>query len=416
MLTQDQEKAKQELLGFLVSDTSKFFVLSGYAGVGKTFLIQHVQEAYNTCIAKMNQVTGGTKPKQWVYTATTNKAVHSLKQAVHDTEVRTIHSLLGLRVRNDYKKGQSFVSQAYGVDNVENSIVVIDEASYVDYQLLHYINKTISDSSKVIFMGDPTQLTPVGLNHCPVFKNTCEDKYALTEVVRQSKQHPLTPLLDSFRQYILGLTQQFPKVTTCNFIQVVDTPTFEQMLLKEFNSEWHSSMSKVLAWRNKTVIKYNDFIFNALNNRTSFAIGDIVTNNHAVGQYLKTDAEVEIVGGCSTQSLGYKGTNYLVETSSGISVPVFVPDKQSDYTRAKNKAVKEGQTKDVQVIMDTWADLRPAFASTVNKAQGSTYDKVFIDLSDFKPMVHKDPIQLARLLYVAMSRAKYQVIFTGDLC
>jgi hypothetical protein len=175
-------------------------------------------------------------------------------------------------------------------------------------------------------------------------------------------------------------------------------------------------MSKVLAWRNKTVIKYNNLIFNALNNRNSFTVGDIVTNNHAVGQHLKTDTEVEIVGGCSTQSLGYKGTSYLVETSSGISVPVFVPDKQSDYVRAKNKAVKEGQTKDVQIIMDTWADLRPTFASTVNKAQGSTYDKVFIDLSDFKPMVHKDPIQLARLLYVAMSRARTNVIFTGDLC
>lgn len=97
MLTQDQEKAKQELLGFLVSDTSKFFVLSGYAGVGKTFLIQHVQEVYNTCIAKMNQITGNAPHKQWVYTATTNKAVHSLKQAVQGTEVRTIHSLLGLR-------------------------------------------------------------------------------------------------------------------------------------------------------------------------------------------------------------------------------------------------------------------------------------------------------------------------------
>lgn len=416
MLTQDQEKAKQELLGFLVSDTSKFFVLSGYAGVGKTYLIQHVQEAYNTYIAKMNQVTGGTKPKQWVYTATTNKAVHSLKQAVHDTEVRTIHSLLGLRVRNDYKTGQSFISQSYGVDNVENSIVVIDEASYVDYQLLHYINKTVSDTSKVIFMGDPTQLTPVGLNHCPVFKNTCEDKYALTEVVRQSKQHPLTPLLDNFRQYILGITQQFPKVTACNFIQVVDTSTFEQMLLKEFNSEWHSSMSKVLAWRNKTVIRYNNLIFNALNNRNSFAIGDIVTNNHAVGLHLKTDAEVEITVKKTDKSLGYLGNYYIVELPSGITTGVFVPDKQSDYVRAKNKAVKEGQTKDVQIIMDTWADLRPTFASTVNKAQGSTYDKVFIDLSDFKPMVHKDPIQLARLLYVAMSRAKYQVIFTGDLC
>ena len=54
---------------------------------------------------------------------------------------------------------QAFISQAYGVANIENSIVVIDEASYVDYQLLRYINETISDTSKVIFMGDPTQLT-----------------------------------------------------------------------------------------------------------------------------------------------------------------------------------------------------------------------------------------------------------------
>lgn len=416
MLTQDQEKAKQELLGFLISDTSKFFVLSGYAGVGKSFLIQHVQEAYNTCIAKMNQVTGGAKPKQWVYTATTNKAVHSLKQAVHDTEVRTIHSLLGLRMRNDYKTGQTFISQIRDAELIEESIIVIDEASYIDYQVLDYIHTTVSNTSKVIFMGDATQLTPVGLNHCPVFKADYKDKYELTEVVRQTKEHPLTPLLNSFRDYILGLTQQFPKVTTCSFIQVVDTPTFEQMLLKEFNSEWHSSMSKVLAWRNKTVIRYNNLIFNALNNRNSFAIGDIVTNNHAVGLHLKTDAEVEITVKKTDKSLGYLGNYYIVELPSGITTGVFVPDKQSDYTRAKNKAVKEGQTKDVQVIMDTWADLRPTFASTVNKAQGSTYDKVFIDLSDFKPMVHKDPIQLARLLYVAMSRARTNVIFTGDLC
>ena len=51
MLTQDQEKAKQELLGFLVS-SSKFFVLSGYAGTGKTFLIQHIQYAYTAYILK----------------------------------------------------------------------------------------------------------------------------------------------------------------------------------------------------------------------------------------------------------------------------------------------------------------------------------------------------------------------------
>jgi len=415
MLTKDQEKAKQELLGFLIS-SEKYFVLSGFAGVGKTYLIQHVQDAYHKYMAKMNQVTGSVKEQEWLYTATTNKAVHSLNQAIRSGSVRTIHSLLGLRVRSDYKTGATFTVQDSSADEIKDSIVVIDEANFIDYQMLGFIEKSIINNSKVIFMGDPTQLTPVGLNHSPVFKQTQYSSYALTETVRQAKEHPLTALLNEFRAYISGATAKFPKVATCNFIQWVDANTFEQMLLKEFDSSWHTGMSKVLAWRNKTVGKYNSLIFQNINQRTEFTQGDIVTNNHAVGLYLKTDAEVEILKVKAATSLGYSGHYYTVELLSGNTTKVFVPNKISDYTRAKNKAIKEGQTKDVQTIMDEWADLRATYASTVNKAQGSTYDKVFIDLSDFKPLVHKDPIQLARLLYVAMSRAKYQVIFTGDLC
>lgn len=414
MLTQDQEKAKQELLGFLIS-SEKYFVLAGYAGVGKSFLIQHVQDAYHKYMAKMNQATGNAKEQEWIYTATTNKAVQSLKQVVQGKDVRTIHSLLGLRVRNDYKTGATFITQAKEAEDVEDSIVVIDEANFIDYQVLNFINKSITKNSKVIFMGDPAQLTPVGLNHCPVFKNNYSS-YSLTETVRQAKEHPLTALLNEFRAYISGASTNFPKVSTCNFIQWVDTPTFEQMILQEFNSTWHTGMSKILAWRNKTVTKYNNLIFQNLNQRTEFIKGDVVISNHAVGLYIKTDAELEILKAKSTTMLDCKGQVYVVETTSGVTTQVFVPSKITDYTRAKNKAIKEGQTKDVQTIMDTWADLRPTFASTVNKAQGSTYDKVFIDLTDFKPMVNKDPIQLARLLYVAMSRAKTHCIFTGDLC
>ena len=72
----------------------------------------------------MNQVTGGTKTKQWIYTATTNKAVHSLKQATQCEEVRTVHSLLGLRIRNDYKTGQTFISQIRDAELIEESIIM----------------------------------------------------------------------------------------------------------------------------------------------------------------------------------------------------------------------------------------------------------------------------------------------------
>jgi exodeoxyribonuclease V len=57
-------------------------------------------------------------------------------------------------------------------------------------------------------------------------------------------------------------------------------------------------------------------------------------------------------------------------------------------------------------------DLRAVFAQTVNKSQGSTYDKVFFDLDDLKKCHNGNT--LARLLYVGTSRARHQCFFVGD--
>ena len=53
------------------------------------------------------------------------------------------------------------------------------------------------------------------------------------------------------------------------------------------------------------------------------------------------------------------------------------------------------------------------FASTVNKAQGSTYDTVYLDLNDIGKCQDRD--QVNRMLYVGVSRAKHKVVFTGDI-
>ena len=60
-----------------------------------------------------------------------------------------------------------------------------------------------------------------------------------------------------------------------------------------------------------------------------------------------------------------------------------------------------------------YPDLRYTYASTINKAQGSTYDTVYIDLNDLAKCNDRD-LQL-RLLYVAVSRARHKVVFTGDI-
>lgn len=406
-LTLDQEQAKQDILNFLNNTTQKYFVVHGLAGSGKTFLIRHVQEEYHK-VSQLLKTTGDTEERTWVYTATTHKAAQALNYAT-GTETHTIHSLLNLKLKADYRTGTHSLTRSSKEPAKENLIIIIDEASYIDYTLLRAIEDYTSNC-KIIFMGDPVQLPPVGLNHCPVFLKEYPTAY-LKQVVRQQETHPLTPILNDFRGYIENLSEQFPQVTLCPSILHLSKELFLQAISEEFNPSWDTHSSRLLAWRNKTVIRYNNYLFEQNTQRKHFTVGDCVINNHAV-KHIRTDAEVTIIETKPTQLLDVQGYTYLVDTGLEC-VSVFVPLKHTDYKKYKNKYLRENNQDAVQRIMDTWADFRPAYACSIHKAQGSTYDKVFIDLTDFKNF--KDLRHLARLLYVAMSRAKYQVIFTGDL-
>ena len=51
---------------------------------------------------------------------------------------------------------------------------------------------------------------------------------------------------------------------------------------------------------------------------------------------------------------------------------------------------------------------------TIHKSQGSTFDEVFINLSDFSYLARTNLNMYMRLLYVGMSRARYRVYVTSD--
>jgi exodeoxyribonuclease-5 len=64
-------------------------------------------------------------------------------------------------------------------------------------------------------------------------------------------------------------------------------------------------------------------------------------------------------------------------------------------------------------IQEAFADLRPTHAATAYKAQGSTYGTVFIDLHNIGKC--NIPSTVARMLYVAITRASNQVVLFGEL-
>ena len=64
-------------------------------------------------------------------------------------------------------------------------------------------------------------------------------------------------------------------------------------------------------------------------------------------------------------------------------------------------------------IKNHFPELRPIAASTAHKAQGSSYDIVIVDLEDIGNCSDKE--QVARMQYVALSRARNKIYIKGEL-
>ncbi|QKG79309.1 ATP-dependent DNA helicase [Tenuifilum thalassicum] len=178
-LTNDQRNALEKLHAFLESD-ERIFILQGYAGSGKTTLLKGLVE-YLKSLEKRYQLM-----------APTGRAARVIKQKT-GFESTTIHKgIYSFEELQEIKQGEnendvSFLYQ-YKIRNnpeVHDSVLIIDEASMVSDILSqgeffrfgsgHLLRDLISYSriqecetnNKIIFIGDPSQLPPIGMNFSP---------------------------------------------------------------------------------------------------------------------------------------------------------------------------------------------------------------------------------------------------------
>jgi hypothetical protein len=407
-LSEDQQTAYEQFIGFITDPNKNIFVLSGYAGVGKSTLVRHILDTMPATIQTLELIT--EKEINWEIhlTATTNKAAQAL-MGITNQPVSTIHSLLGLRVTKDHRTGKSQLIRRSDAPEIKNSIVFIDEASFIDHDLMTLILENIEDS-KIIFIGDPAQLTPIKHKTTPVFMQGFETA-ELTKVMRQAEGNPIIELATAFRNTVhTGQFFQFEPDGT--HIQHLTREDFEKAALAEFSRpDWTNDDSKVLAWTNATVIAYNKAISNEIMGYPELRPGDLAVCNHYVSTKrakAKTDEVVMIDAMTETKIVGINGWNIQFNQSN----IAFMPKDRNTAKALLKEARKEKNWAIVNEI-ENWIDLRAAYACTINKSQGSTYKKVFIDLDDVSKC--RDGNLLARMLYVAISRASEQVIMTGDL-
>lgn len=403
-LNPEQEAALTTLLEFIQDDDQKVIVIDGMAGCGKTFLVNYFIHALAQNNITLKDLGLPYKNYNIVLTATTNKAAEALGDTTCENVI-TIHSALGLRVNRNSETNKTELVRSYDGKSLFNSIVVVDEASFVDEELKELIHDSI-EGCKVIYMGDPAQLTPVNCNYSPVFSEGFST-IKLTQIMRQANGNPIQAFSVGLRDCVL--TGKFPDVDLVpGRIEQLGKRDFLDELKKEMLL---SSKSKFLAWTNKTVVEANAYISNFLSGNPILKVGDYAINNkYLTGRRfsIKTDQEVHISGMIPATVHGVSG-HWI--TLSGYSAELFLPEDPSLIEKVADTLFKVQELDCLKVLRERWIDLRPAYACTINKSQGSTYDTVFIDLDDLNKC--RDKQTKIRLLYVAVSRAKERVVMTG---
>jgi len=401
--------------------------LTGAAGAGKTFTTKRIVESTD---------------REVILTATTNKAARVLSEVTGQTAT-TSHKALCLSMQRSPVTGHQELVQKESPQLPKGALLIVDEASMVDEDLLGYILQVAElFEAFVLFVGDHCQLPPVGKD--PELFNGRFTHIKLNTIHRQALGNPIVELASAYRDVIEGNTDLLPEiVTTLNDegegIEVVTKKEFPDRIAEAFSGN-EADEVKVCAYTNKCALKHNYDVRAAiygeeLADQEPIMVGERLIVSKPVlgaGDKVLLAVEDEIVVSSLRQAMHRPSGVTGLEIPFGGEVVLFVPDdliETNNYVEEmRKKAIKATRQHKVTATMESdnerrtaWRkfftadrafhDLRHGYASTIHKAQGSTFKTVFIDLPDL--MTCRDTALRNRLFYTALTRASHRVVING---
>lgn len=420
-LNEGQKAAAEGFFQFLFSD-EKELIISGGGGVGKTYTMGYLIDETMRRYFEMCKLLGIEPEFDAVdMTATTNKAAEALSLATM-RPTSTIHSFLNLKVKDDFRSGKSILTRGRDWHPHKRKILFVDECSMIDPALDQERQDATLDC-KIVYVGDHCQLAPVGYSQSPIY-NRRLPFFELTEPMRNAGQPALIQVCNQLRKTVeTGVFEPIKIVP--GVIDLLDDAQMEKQIDIDFLNSNHQN--RILAFTNNRVIEYNDHIRQLRQLPYEFTVGEFLVNNSAVhleAAMLPAEKEIEIldmrdpeeiqIGEQDGQPIIMIIHRSTIRTSIGdvhknIPIPEdrkFHQELMKYYSRLKN-------WNRYFHLKNFYPDLRQRDASTIHKAQGSTYEMAFIDLANISTC--NIPSQVARMLYVAFSRARNRIYLYGNL-
>ena len=486
-LSTTQQQIFDSLSNFILQPTSKQYnILEGYAGTGKSYLITSLVDFF---LKNHGEIEFGI-------TAPTHKAVKVLQQnSINANKLYygTIHSFLGLKQKvSDYgvvsyepEKNRSNCK----VDSVD--VLLVDEVSMLDTALFKHIlaykekrDKNVDSfvscygkngqikskrvtSLKLIFIGDPLQIPPVGKAKSFVFDPASKleydfDVYTLREPMRQAKENPILGFATYLRTNISSSSIPFTNFLGTSVdgqtgIDLINLDQFKNEVLPLFGKPFDTNPDfiKVITWRNETAKQYNNIIRSYRLGMVSpakivagdFLVADkpIVDMSDSLGQVIyKTSDEFKVL---KADVIDYKVTWMVYKSSAELSDEI--DDPFAEYATQRSHTFKvykcvckteaEATTRTIYVIheesehyykqvvsaleatakkahvrnkawvayyqfQDWFAEVKHNYAITAHKSQGSTYTNCVTVYTDME--ANSNVVERNKIKYVGVTRAK----------
>ena len=371
--------------------TSQVLLITGGPGTGKTTILNGIMDLL------------GRMQLRCLPAAPTGRAAKRLTEVTGE-DASTIHRLLEAGI--DPETGKMVFCKDES-NPLKADAIIIDEMSMVDVQLLHSLLRAVPENKRIILVGDPDQLPPVGPGYPfgDMLRSGALPTVRLTEIFRQAQESLIVmnahrvnsgelPDLKKVDKDFFFMRRQSEDAVCQTIRDLCATRLPQKMGIPADQIQVLTPTRKggIGTWNLNTVLQ------EALNPATptkkerqsgefTFREGDRVMqirNNYDI-IWKKNDGSAVGTGIFN----GDVGTITCIDTQQE-TVTVVFDDRQADY--------------DVTQL----SELEPAYAMTVHKSQGSEYRAVILAAWSGSPYLLNRSV-----LYTAITRARELLIIVG---